>query len=94
MIEEKQQIFDEFMEEYKKLDSSLKKDELIEKLQSILAYLTLYAANNNIDFIPLKSKEINDLENNPTDDDYYEAMMVYCQNIEELMGLILLVNNA
>ena len=29
MIEEKQQIFDEFMEEYKKLDSSLKKDELI-----------------------------------------------------------------
>lgn len=93
MIEEKQQIFNEFMKEYKKLDISQKQDELVEKLQSIMAYLNLYAVNNNIEFTPIKSYEIKDLNNNPTIDDYLEAMMVYCQNIEELMGLILLFTN-
>lgn len=89
MMEEKQKIFDEFIEEYKKLTTDQKADELLEKMQSILAYLTLYASNNNIIYDPIKSNEISDLKNNPTTDDYYEAMMVYSQNIEELIGTIL-----
>ncbi len=89
-MDEKQKIFDEFMEEFLKLNINQKQNELVEKLKSILAYLTIYAQNNNIQFTPLKSREINDLEKQPpTDEDYLEAMMVYMQNIEELIGLII-----
>ena len=91
MIEEKQEIFNNFMEEYKKLTTDQKSDEVIEKLKSILAYLTLYAANNNIEYTSIKSVEIRDLSNDPTIDDYLEAVMVYSQNIEELIGTILQV---
>ena len=50
----------------------------------------MHAQNKGIYPILLKSKEINDLsKENPTNDDYIEAMMVYCQDIEELYGQIL-----
>ena len=92
-MNDNQQVFDEFMIEFKKLDTTLKQDELVEKLKSILAYLTMYAVNKGIEYIPIKSNEINDLNDEPTTDDYIEAMMVYTQNIEELMGMILQVIN-
>ena len=87
---EKQEIFDSYMEEFKKLEISQKQDEVIDKLKKVLAYLTIYANNNEISYNLVKSKEIQDLEENPTNDDYYEAIMVYLENIDELMGLIIL----
>ena len=49
-----------------------------------------YAANHNIPFKFLKSKEINDItDGNGTYEDYLEAMMVYTEYIEELVGMIL-----
>ena len=87
---EKQEIFDSYMEEFKKLEISQKQDEVIDKLKKVLAYLTIYANNNEISYNLVKSKEIQDLEKNPTNDDYYEAIMVYLENIDELMGSIIL----
>ena len=61
-----------------------------EKQKLILAFLIKFATEHGINFEFLKSKEISDIEgNNGTNDDYLEAMMVYTQNIEELIGKIL-----
>ena len=90
MIEEKQKIFTAFMDEFVKLNIDQKNNEIIEKQKVILAFLLKFAAGRGIQFEFLKSKEITDIENNKgTNEDYLEAMMVYSQNIEELIGLIL-----
>lgn len=90
MIEEKQKIFTAFIDEFVKLNIDQKNNEIIEKQKVILAFLLKFAAERGIQFEFLKSKEITDIENNKgTNEDYLEAMMVYTQNIEELLGLIL-----
>lgn len=90
MIEEKQKIFTSFMDEFVKLNVDQKNNEIIEKQKVILAFLLKFAAERGIQFEFLKSKEIADIEgNNGTNEDYLEAMMVYTQNIEELIGIIL-----
>ena len=90
MIEEKQKIFTSFMDEFVKLNVDQKNNEIIEKQKVILAFLLKFASERGIKFEFLKSKEISDIEgNNGTNEDYLEAMMVYTQNIEELIGIIL-----
>lgn len=94
MEEEKQKVFTDFMNEFVKLTIEQKNSEIIEKQKTILAYLIKYATENGIQYELLKSKEINDIDkNNSTNEDYLEAMMVYLQNIEELIGLIIQTNN-
>lgn len=90
MMEEKQKVFTAFMDEFVKLDIGQKNSEIVEKQKLILAFLIKFATEHGINFEFLKSKEISDIEgNNGTNEDYLEAMMVYTQNIEELLGLIL-----
>ena len=89
-METKQEVFNAYMEEFKQLDVSQKQDEVIDKLKNILAYFTLYANNNDISYELVKSKELSDLSDNPTTDDYYEAIMVYLENIDEIAGSILM----
>lgn len=85
-----QKLFDEYMNEFLKLSLEQKEEEIIEKQKTILAYLVTYASSNNINFDLLKSREINDIDkDNSTHDDYIEAMMVYSQNIEDIIGIIL-----
>lgn len=89
-MEDKQKVFSSFMDEFVKLNINQKNNEIIEKQKVILAFLLKFAAERGIQFEFLKSKEISDIEgNNGTNEDYLEAMMVYTQNIEELIGLIL-----
>ena len=90
MIEEKQKVFTAFMDEFVKLNIDQKNNEIIEKQKLIIAFLFKFAAEHGIEYEFLKSKEIRDIEGtNGTNEDYLEAMMVYTQNIEELLGLIL-----
>lgn len=90
MIEEKQKIFTLFMDEFVKLNIDQKNNEIIEKQKIILAFLLKFATERGLQFEFLKNKEITDIENKKgTNEDYLEAMMVYLQNIEELIGLIL-----
>lgn len=89
-MEDKQKVFSSFMDEFVKLDISQKNNEIVEKQKLILAFLIKFATEHRINFEFLKSKEISDIEgNNGTNEDYLEAMMVYTQNIEELIGIIL-----
>lgn len=89
-MEDKQKVFSSFMDEFVKLDISQKNSEIVEKQKLILAFLIRFAAEHGIGFEFLRSKEISDIEgNNGTNEDYLETMMVYTQNIEELIGIIL-----
>ena len=92
-MEEKQVLFNQYIEEYKKLTTIKKCEELIEKEKKIISYLAIFAAKNNGQEIELlKSRKIKDLFSEPTIDDYLEAMMVYTQDIEEVIGQILKQN--
>lgn len=89
-MENRQEVFNEYMNQFIRLSFEKKCKEVIEKQKRILSLLVIHAQNKGIYPILLKSKEINDLsKENPTNDDYIEAMMVYCQDIEELYGQIL-----
>lgn len=89
-MEDKQKVFSSFMDEFVKLDINQKNSEIVEKQKLILAFLIKFATEHGISFEFLRSKEISDIEgNNGTNEDYLEAMMVYTQNIEELIGIIL-----
>lgn len=89
-MEDKQKVFSSFMDEFVKLDISQKNSEIVEKQKLILAFLIKFATEHGVSFEFLRSKEISDIEgNNGTNEDYLEAMMVYTQNIEELIGIIL-----
>jgi len=90
MIEEKQKVFTAFMDEFVKLTSEQKNNEIVEKQKMILAFLLKFANERGIQFEFLKSNQIIDIEsNNGANDDYLTTMMVYTQNIEELLGLII-----
>lgn len=87
----KQELFDKFMKEFLKLNTVQKGSEIIDAHKTILAYLLDYAEKNGIDYSFIKSREINDImTNSEAIDDYFEALMVYTHNIEELIGTILL----
>lgn len=89
-MKERQEVFNNYMESFVKLSSVQKCKEVIEKQKKILALLVVYAENKGINPILLKSRELNDLtKDNPTIDDYIEAIMVYTQDIEELYGQVL-----
>ena len=88
-METKQDVFKQFMNEFVKLNTEQKSAEIIEKQKIILAYLLAYSENHGLNYSFLKSAEIDDINNKFTQDDYLEAMMVYLENIEELVGLIL-----
>lgn len=90
MIEEKQKIFPSFMDEFVKLNIEQKNNEIIDKQKRILAFLINFVSEQGIQFEFLKSREILDISDKEGKiEDYLEAMMVYTQNIEELIGLIL-----
>lgn len=90
MINEKQRVFSAFMDEFVKLNIEQKSGEIVEKQKILLAYLYKFVAEKGIEYEFLKSREVNDIKtNNVKIDDYLDSIMVYTQNIEELIGLIL-----
>lgn len=86
---DRQQLFDLYMKEYLELDTVDKLKEIVERQQKILVNLTKIAIAREINLVMVKSRELNDLGSNPTVDDYIEAIMVYIENIEYVMGQIL-----
>ena len=89
-MQDRQEEFNQYMDAFLNLSFEQKCKEVVEKQKKILALLVTYAQNKGVYPILLKSKEINDLsKENPTNDDYIEAIMVYTQDIEELYGQVL-----
>lgn len=88
---EKNQIFNEYIEEYKKLDTQEKRNELILYMKEMIAIFKTLAEKDNIELEMLENKEIYDIANdNYSEDDFLEAAMVYLGIIQDTMGQYLI----
>ena len=82
--------FNEYVEEFKKLNTMEKANELNDSIKELLTFVDLLATKQGINLNYLTSGEINDLyKENTLIDDYLEAMLVYIENIKNNLSQII-----
>ena len=82
MIEDKQQIFLEYVNLFSKLNKEQKCNEILEKQKVILEFLIKYENEINIQYKLLTKDDVKDYDN-------LDNIMIYMHNIEELIGILL-----
>lgn len=82
MIEDKQQIFLEYVNLFSKLNKEQKCNEILEKQKVILEFLIKYANEKNIQYKLLIKDDVKDYDD-------LDNIMIYMHNIEELIGILL-----
>ena len=79
--------FDNYIEEFKKISTKEKFNEIISSLKELITFFDFLATSENVNLKYLKSKELLDLKNeNPTQDDYLEAILVYIEVSKNLIA--------
>lgn len=82
MIDDKQQIFLEYVNLFSKLNKEQKCNEILEKQKVILEFLIKYANEKNIQYKLLTKDDVKDYDD-------LDNIMIYMHNIEELIGILL-----
>lgn len=82
MIEDKQQIFLEYINLFSKLNKEQKYNEILEKQKVMLEFLIKYANEKNIQYNLLTKDDVKDYDD-------LDNIMIYMHNIEELIGILL-----
>ncbi len=82
MIEDKQQIFLEYVNLFSKLNKEQKCNEILEKQKVMLEFLIKYANKKNIQYKLLTKDDVKDYDD-------LDNIMIYMYNIEELIGILL-----
>lgn len=82
MIEDKQQIFLEYVNLFSKLNKEQKCNEILEKQKVMLEFLIKYANKKNIQYKLLTKDDVKDYDD-------LDNIMIYTYNIEELIGILL-----
>lgn len=82
MIENKQQIFLEYVNLFSKLNKEQKCNEILEKQKVMLEFLIKYASEKNIQYNLLTKDDVKDYDD-------LDNIMIYMHNIEELIGILL-----
>lgn len=82
MIEDKQQIFLEYVNLFSKLNKEQKCNEILEKQKVMLEFLIKYANKKNIQYKLLTKDDVKDYDD-------LDNIMIYMHNIEELIGILL-----
>ncbi len=86
-MEELNLAFNNYIEEVKKLDTTRKRNELINSIKQLIAVFESMAADDRIELHFLKNREILDLSNNPvSEDDFIEAALVYLEVAKNMIG--------
>ena len=85
-MDETNQAFKEYMEEFKKLSIQEKRDEIMKAIKELIAIFQSFANMDNINLEFLKSKEILDIDKSDTEDDCLEAELVYIENAKNIIG--------
>lgn len=86
-MEELNKLFDEYMEEFKKLDTPKKRDEIINSIKQLIVAFEQLAISDHIELHYLKNNEIKDLKrDNVSEDDFLEAELVYLEVAKNLIG--------
>lgn len=80
-------LFNNYIEEFKKLDTNSKREEFIRVLKEFVAFLNVMASNEGLEVNFLKNNEILDLKKEYiTEDDFIEASLVYLENAKNIIG--------
>lgn len=86
-MEELNLAFNNYIEEVKKLDTTGKRNELINSIKQLIAVFESMAEDDRIELHFLKNREILDLSNNPvSEDDFIEAALVYLEVAKNMIG--------
>ena len=90
-MEERNIEFQNYINAFKELDYSSKKEELINSFKEFIVMLDSIASADNISLKYLHSNEILDFNNNnKSDEDFVEAVLVYLEVAKDLIGQYLL----
>lgn len=90
-MDEINNAFSKYMEEVKKLDTNGKRKELYDSLMNLGNSIVELARMEGVELHYLQNREIEDLFNqNLSEDDYLEAMLVYFEMIKNMVGEYLL----
>lgn len=83
-------MFDELMDSYKKLSINSKREANLKEIKKLVAITSALCEKNGIDYRDVKSKEVNDLNNDIVlENDYLEAQFVYITYLKETIGALL-----
>lgn len=86
-MEELKKLFEDYMTEFKKLDTKQKRNEIIESIQSFMAVFDQLAKLDNIKLEYLSNREIMDLDKEfVSEDDFLEAELVYLEAAKNIVG--------
>ena len=86
-MEELNLAFNNYIEEVKKLDTTGKRNELINSIKQLIAVFESMSQNDGVELHFLKNREILDLSNNPvSEDDFIEAALVYLEVAKNMIG--------
>lgn len=90
-MEDANTLFTEYMDAFKELDISEKRIEIINSIKEVSALLVKLADDDRISLKCLNSKEILNFKNGrETEEEFLEALLVYIENFEEMLGQYLL----
>jgi len=83
--------FIEYLNAFKQMEVSDKRQEIIYAINEITASFVSLAEDANINIEYIKSKEITELNKGyESEDDYLEALLVYIENAKNVLGQYLL----
>ena len=90
-MNELNESLNEYIEAVKELDTTSKRQELYESLIDFGKSISEIAQEDDIELHYLSNKEVEDLYNdNLSEDDFLEAMLVYVEMIKNMVGEYLL----
>lgn len=83
--------FNELMNSFVSLDTNDKPKEIIACLKENIGLIQNICARFNIECDIIVNREMVDVDNNPTVDDYYEAIYAYIKSLQDINGKLLLL---
>lgn len=79
-------VFNEYIDEFKKLSTMEKRDEVLKSIKELIVVIEKFSEIDNIPLEYLKNREILDIEDSNTEDDFLEAEIVYIENAKNIIG--------
>ena len=79
--------FKEYVDAFKQMEITDKRQEIIRNINEITAMFDMLATESNMQLSYLKSNEINELKDgDETEDQYLVALLVYIENAKTVLG--------
>jgi len=86
-MDELNQAFIEYVNEFKKISTKEKRQELISSIKDFIAAIELLARNDGIKLHYLQKIEVDDLNKEKvSEDDFLEALIVYIEVAKNMLG--------